>query len=376
MIRKNFTKKLIPTLLILFFYFNNALSQTREISPVRIVIARMTHDHIAFILERLKNNKPDLKLVGIFEPDNDLVVKYSKKYNLDPSLFYDNFERLLDQVKPEAVLAFGSVSDHLGVVEACAPRGIHVMAEKPLAVSMDHARKMKALADKYKILLLTDFETSWYPSTFKSWQLVNDSNYVGTLRRVVIHDGHEGPKEIGCSPQFLAWLTDPVQNGGGAITDFGCYGANLMTFLTKGQLPVSVTAVTRQFKPSLYPNVDDDATIIVSYPSCECIIQASWNWPFGRKDMEIYGETGYIMADNRNDMRLKNRSSVNELKRKVSSDNIEVVEDPFSYFVSVIRKIITMKNYDPYSIENNMIVIKILVAAKESAKTGTSVKIQ
>lgn len=375
MTQKQFIKTLALVFIVCILYSFKSEAQTQTSKPVTFVISRMTHDHIAFILGRLNNKYFDFKLTGIYEPNHQLVEKYSKKYNLDKSLFYDNFEKLLDEVKPEACLAFGSIFEHLGVVKACAPRGIHVMVEKPLAVSMEHAKEMKTLADKYKIHLLTDFETSWYPSTVKSWQLVNDSNYVGIMRRVVIHDGHQGPKEIGCSSEFLDWLTDPVQNGGGAIIDFGCYGANLMTYLTKGQQPVSVTAVTRRFKPSIYPKVDDDATVIVSYTASECIIQASWNWPFGRKDMEIYGETGYIMAGNKNDMRIKNQTQTVEFKRTVTADNIKVYEDPFKYFADVIRHNITMKNYDPYSIENNMIVVKILDAARESARTGKEVKI-
>jgi predicted dehydrogenase len=371
---KNITKKLVSAFIAFIFFCSIAGSQDHAKNPVTVAIFRMSHDHVGFILGRLNGKYPDIKLTGIYEPNQDLIKRYSKIYNLDPSLFYDNFEKLLDQVKPEAVLAFGSIFEHLAVVEACAPRGIHVMVEKPLAVNIGHAEKMKALADKFRIHLLTDFETSWYPSTAKSWQLVNDSNYVGSLRKVVIHDGHEGPVEIGCSSEFLSWLTDPVQNGGGAVIDFGCYGANLMTFLTKGLEPVSVTAVTRQFKPSVYPLVDDDATIIVSYPASECIIEASWNWPFGRKDMEIYGEKGYIMADNKNDMRTKNRTGTGELKRKVTAGDVEVYEDPFSYFANVIRKNIILKEYDPYSIGNNMTVVKILDAARESAKTGTTVK--
>ena len=374
MSHKNHIKNIVFAFTAFIFSCLIAESQGQINKPVSVAVYRMTHDHISFILGRLKSNYSDIKLTGIYEPNHKLVEKYSKIYQLDPSLFYDSFEKMLGQVKPEAVLAFGSIFDHLTVVEACAPRGIHVMVEKPLAVNMEHAKKMKALADQYGIHLLTDFETSWYPSTAKSWQLVNDSNYVGTLRRVVIHDGHEGPKEIGCSSEFLAWLTDPVQNGGGAIIDFGCYGANLMTYLTKGEQPVSVTAVTRQFKPAIYPKVDDDATVIVSYPAGECIIQASWNWPFSRKDMEIYGENGYIMADNKNMMRIKNRITVNEMKLSVTADMVDVYEDPFRYFADVIRNKVTMKNYDPYSIENNMTVVKILDAARESAKTGTTIK--
>ena len=83
-------------------------------------------------------------------------------------------------------------------------------------------------------------------------------------KKVVIHDGHQGLKEIGVNKEFLDWLTDPIQNGGGALIDFGCYGANLMTYIMNGQQPISVTAVTQQFKPAVYLKVDDEASIIVN----------------------------------------------------------------------------------------------------------------
>jgi predicted dehydrogenase len=249
-----------------------------------------------------------------------------------------------------------------------------MMVEKPLATNTKHALRMQALAQNYHVYLLTDFETSWYPTTAKSFQLVNDSNYIGTVKKVVIHDGHQGPKEIGVSKEFFAWLTDPVKNGGGALIDFGCYGANLMTYLMLGKEPVSVTAVTRHFKPDIYPKVDDEATIIVSYPGAQCIIQASWNWPFGRKDMEIYGDSGYIITVNNNSMRLRNRKTEAEKSLLITSKDIKVQEDPFSYFSDVINGKIKMTKYDPYSLENNILVVKILDAARESAATGKTVQ--
>ena len=358
--------------LILVLISATLKGQIQPQKPVRIAIAGMTHDHIGFILKR--QNEPYLKIVGICEPNRKLAEKYARSFHFDTALIYNNLERMLEQVKPEAVVAFGSIYEHLAVVEACAPRGIHVMVEKPLATSMEYAGKMQDLAAKYNINLLTDYETSWYPSTAKSWQLVNDSNYVGKIRRVVIHDGHKGPKEIGCSKEFLEWLTDPVQNGGGAIIDFGCYGANLMTYLTRGEEPVSVTAVTRQFKPEIYPKVDDDATIIVAYRNSTCVIQASWNWPFSRKDMEIYGEKGYIMTLNDVEMRLKNQQTKDEIQKRVTSKDIKVFEDPFAYFAGVIRGKITLTGYDPYSLKNNIMVVRILDAARESARTGKTVE--
>lgn len=342
--------------------------------PIRLAVAGMSHGHISFILGR--PDKGDFELVGVFDSNKELTERISARYKISPDKIFIDLEKMLDDVKPEAVVAFGSIFDHLAVVEACAPRGIHVMVEKPLAVNMKHAKRMAELAEKYHIFLLTDYETSWYPSTAQSIKMVNDENFVGKMRKVVIHDGHQGPKEIGCDKYFLEWLTDPVLNGGGAIVDFGCYGANLMTSLTNGQKAVSVTAVTRQFKPEIYPKVDDEATIIVSYPESQCIIQASWNWPFNRKDMEIYGDTGYIFAENKTEMKIRGKNVSTEEQIKVTSNDVSVYEDPFSYFADVIHQKITQPEYGLYSLKNNVEVVRILDAARESAKTGKTVMLK
>lgn len=365
------TQKFNILLLVSLLIFSSLPVKPAEQKPIRLAVAGMTHGHISFILNR--PDKGDFELVGVYDSNKELTQSLSERYKFSSDLVYHDLGQMLDKVKPEAVVAFGSIYDHLAVVEACAPRGIHVMVEKPLAVNMQHANRMAELAEKHHIFLLTDYETSWYPTTAKSLQMVNEEKFVGKMRKVVIHDGHQGPKEIGCDIVFLDWLTDSVLNGGGAIVDFGCYGANLMTALTNGEKAVSVTAVTRQFKPDIYPNVDDEATIIVSYPESQCIIQASWNWPFGRKDMEIYGETGYIFAENRNDMKIRGKDIPVEKQEKITSNDVAVYEDPFAYFADVIHHKITMPDYGLYSLKNNVEVVRILDAARESAKTGKTV---
>ncbi|QEH42192.1 Gfo/Idh/MocA family protein [Chitinophaga sp. XS-30] len=358
-------RTLLIILLILQTFSDTAAQQ------LRVAVAGIDHGHVGWILGR--KDKTDIQLAGVYSADTGLAKRYAKRYGFSEDLIYADLGKMLDAVKPQAVLAFGSVYSHLSVVEACAPRGIHVMVEKPLAVSQEHAQKMEALAKKHSIHLLTNYETSWYPSVAKSFQLVQDSNYVGQVRKVVIHDGHQGPKEIGCSPEFLAWLTDPVLNGGGALTDFGCYGANLMTFLMKGEKPLAVTAVTRHFKPAVYPKVDDDATIIVDYADAQCIIQASWNWPFNRKDMEIYGDKGYIMAPDR--YNLVQRNAFGTVAGKVTATDIPVYEDPFLYLADVVNGKIRPEAYGLYALANNLLVVKILEAARESVRTGKQVKL-
>jgi predicted dehydrogenase len=49
-------------------------------------------------------------------------------------------------------------------LKTCAPLGIPVMVEKPLATTVKDANRMAALANQYHIKLLTNYETTWYSS--------------------------------------------------------------------------------------------------------------------------------------------------------------------------------------------------------------------
>src|SRR4051812_14263071 len=270
-------------------------------SPIRLGIAGMTHGHIDEPLRR--PNRGDLDIVGIAEADVDVVRRYKERYGFDMSLIYADLEAMIDATHPEVVAAYGSIYDHLRVIEICAPRGIHVMVEKPLAVRMEHARRMADLAEQNHIQIFTNYETTWHASNHAVYKIIHDEKSMGEIRKMVVHDGHEGPQEIGCPPEFLEWLTDPVLNGGGAVIDFGCYGCNLATWLMDNQTPNTVTAVLQQLKPEVYPRVDDEATIILVYDHAQGIVQGSWNWPIGRKDMEVYGQTGYAHALDRRTIR-------------------------------------------------------------------------
>ena len=331
--------------------------------PFRIGIAGLTHTHVHWLLGRADDG--DIEIAGISEPNRELAERYLKQYNLPLTLLYASLEEMLDKTKPEAVTSFNSTDEHLAVVKICAPRKISVMVEKPLAVSLDQARQMETLAKKHGIQLLTNYETTWYGSNHKAFEKLDS---LGGIRKVVVHDGHQGPKEIGVNKEFLDWLTDPVKNGGGALMDFGCYGANLITWLMKGERPLAVVAVTQQIKPDVYPKVEDEATIIVTYLKTQGIIQASWNWPYNRKDMEIYGQKGYVIAD-RNGLKLKTSADKPEVYQAVSPP-AKPYHDPFAYLAAVVRREVIVKPTDLSSLRNNMIVMEILEAAKESARKG------
>jgi predicted dehydrogenase len=346
-----------------------AFSQQR---PLRIGIIRLTHTHVHGILGR--HDDGAIQIVGIVEPDRELAMRYAKQYGFTMDHVYNTMSEMYAAAKPDAVCAFGSIYEHLGVVEFFAPKGIHVMVEKPLAVNLEHAKKMESLAKQYHIQLLTNYETTWYPSNQKANELLK-KGLIGDLKKMVVHDGHRGPKRLGISAEFLDWLTDPILDGGGAIIDFGCYGTNLSTWLMDGKRPNSVTAITQQLQAENNPKVDDESIIILKYENSNSIIQGSWDWPIGRKDLEVYGLTGAIYADNKFQLRTRMAEGYDGFKEETTKlkDLESPQNDPFSFLAALVNKQITPAPFDLSSLENNMIVMEILDAAIRSAKTGKTI---
>ncbi len=351
----------------------SAHSQTPAGPPLRVGIVGLVHGHVDGFLQQSLHS-PEIAVVGIAEADQQVVERYTKQYELNSDLIFSSLDEMLEKTHPKAVLVYTNTYDHRRVVETCARHGVDVMMEKPLAVSLEDALAIQAAAQKSKIQVLVNYETSWYASNAAAYDLVRD-NAIGEIRKVVIHDGHNGPKEINVQPEFLAWLTDPKLDGGGALFDFGCYGADLMTWLMAGQRPQTVTAVTQHIKPEIYPHVDDEATIILTYPKAQAVVQASWNWPFSRKDMEVYGQNGYVMTIERDNLlvrRAGNGKRDDTVEEQVAADPLAPPHDnELDYLRAVILDGVKPDAFS--SLDTNVTVVEILDAARRSAAEGKTI---
>jgi glucose-fructose oxidoreductase len=352
--------------LTLLSFGQNAPSNS---APMRVAIAGLVHGHVSGFL-KANLHRTDIELVGIADSSSELAAKYAAEYHIDPSLFFKSLDEMLEKTHPQAVLAYTSTYDHRQVVEICARHGVAVMMEKPLSVSLEDALAIQQAAVAAKIPVVVNYETTWYRSNRAAYDLVHQ-NVLGDVRKVVVHDGHRGPKEINVETEFLTWLTDPKLDGAGALFDFGCYGADLMTWLMDGRRPTAVTAVVQQIKPDVYPKVDDEATIIFTYPKALAIVQASWNWPFDRKDMEVYGQTGYAITVGRDQLRVRRAGGEEE---KVTAPPIPPPDDdPINYLRAVVLG--GMKPQGLSSLETNVVVMEILDAARQSAATGKTIQV-
>jgi len=361
-----FTPVILSALLLATLSFGQASQAQR---PLRVGIVGLVHGHVhGFLGQSL--HSPEIEIVGVAEPDARLLSAAAARYGFGPNQLFADLEDMIAKAHPQAVLVYTNTFDHRKVVEICARHGVHVMMEKPLAVSLEDALAIEKAAHAGKIHALVNYETSWYASNHAAYDLVH-GGALGEVRKVVIHDGHNGPKEIGVEPEFLGWLTDPKLNGGGALFDFGCYGADLMTWLMDGQRPLTVTAITQQIKPEIYSRVDDEATIVLTYPKAQAIVQASWNWPFGRKDMEVYGKTGYAITVQNSEIRVRRADRSEE---QVAAKAIPAPYDTeLSYFRAVVLD--GAKEDALSSLETNVIATEILDAARRSAAERKTVQL-
>jgi glucose-fructose oxidoreductase len=337
--------------------------------PIRVALVGLVHGHAQGFLRWLPGSDV-ARLVAIVEPQQALAQAYAAKYHLDAKLFYTDIEKMMAEQHPDAVLVYTSIADHRKVIEMAARHGASSMVEKPLATTLDDALAIRAIARSQHVHVLVNYETTWYASNQEVFA-ETAAGKLGELRKVVVHDGHEGPKEINVEAEFLAWLTDPAQNGAGALFDFGCYGADLTTVLMGGQAPATVTAVTQTDKPEIYPRVDDDATIILRYAKTQAVLMPSWNWSFSRKDMEVYGDAGYAITVGADKLRVRYRGQ--DVESQLAAPPLEQPRrDSLHYLAAVLHGEIKPDG-DLSSLETNMVVMQILDAALRSAQTGKTI---
>jgi len=346
-----------------------AQSQPTADRKTRLAIVGLDHDHVWGLLKDL-STETSAELVAIADAHPALVDQARAKVASSVK-FYSDYVEMLNEAKPDGVIVTTENDKHLEILRECAKRHIHYSTEKPMATSAADAREMERLANQAGIKVMVNYWNAWVAPTHELYHRVKD-NQVGPVQKIIVQYGHQGPKEIGVSKYFADWLYDPAKNGGGAIMDFGCYGAEWAVWL-KGR-PTRVSAMTQKLKVEQHNPVDDDATIVLDYPDGMAIIEASWDWPYSMGQVQVFGLKGSLLATAR-DLFFRSPSD-SVAKVGLAGERVALdappreTGNPISYFVDCIRNDKPIE--DPLSMKLNVQVMEILDAARESVRTGKS----
>ncbi len=358
-------KKLSILLLLCVF----SLGLRAQEKTLNVVIAGLDHVMVAEVLNSYRNG--DINILGIAEPDANLAESYRRVYNFPTNIIYTNLVDVLKNTKPDVILAYNVTAEHVKVVEVAAPLGIPAFLEKPLSLNNKDADRISSLAKKYKIKVLTNYINFWYPGNQEVYKKVKEERKIGAIVKMAAIDGNVGPGKMGVSRAFLSWLTDPSKSGGGVLYDLGCYGANLITWLMDGEMPVSVTAETRQLNPGVYPKVENDLSISLEYKKVSGMIKSSWNLDGDFDSFEVVGDSGSIQSSGKQMVKAsRGVSTENDIYK--AADLNDFKSNYLGYIAAALKNTDESEN-ELSSLRNNIVVMKILVAAKESAKTGEKV---
>jgi scyllo-inositol 2-dehydrogenase (NADP+) len=336
----------------------------------RLAVIGLDHDHVWGLLGDIAK-EPDAELVAIADSHPELVSRARTRVPASVK-FYSDYVKMLDETKPEAVIVTTENDRHLEILRECARRHIHYSTEKPMASSAAEAREMERLATDAHIKLMVNYWNAWVAPTHELFHRVYAGG-LGPVQKIVVAYGHQGPKEIGVSKEFAAWLYDPVKNGGGALIDFGCYGAEWALWL-KGR-PARVYAQTLKLKTTQHNAVDDDALIVLEYPDATAVIEASWDWPYNKDQVRVYGPKGSLFATADElfyrSAAAPSKTLMPEGEPVALSPVPHETSNAIAYFVWCIRNNKPIEN--PVAAHLNVGVVEILDAAKESIRTGRPV---
>jgi len=330
-----------------------------------IAVVGLVHSHVWGHFNKFVAGQP-AKLVGVAETEPELIAE-AKKRGVPENLIFSDWKKMLDQQKPEMVWAFVENNRHLEIAQYCAAHKIHILFEKPLAATFKEAAAIRDLARKSGIYVMANYQMAWWPANYAAKELA-DSGAIGQVWRLHGIVGHAGPTwHTGTTRFFVDWLTDPVKNGGGALVDFGCYNA-LWSLWYLGR-PDTVYAETIHLRPADFPKVEDNSTIVLSYPHAVALLEGSWDLPRGFQDLEVFGLGGSIhMRESGVTVQKSNEKNPQTVPLKPLAPE---ASEPVAALIHAIET--KTEPQGMTSLDMNVQVMEIIDAAKESIKTGKAV---
>jgi predicted dehydrogenase len=249
------------------------------------------HDHVWQNLAAVATGQVG-QLVAAAEPSSRLRERLGREHGA--VALHPAYDALLERSDVDAVMIF---ADNRGAAELglrALGRGLPVLVEKPMAADLAGADALLAAARAAGLSLMVNWPTAWRPALRHGLALAQ-AGRVGEPVQLSHRGGHAGPREFGCSPEFSAWLYDPLRNGGGALVDYCGYGAVLARVLL-GR-PDAVSAVAARLRKPDLP-AEDTAVVVLRYPRTIALLEASWTQIGGEPAfaLVVYGDAGTLIV--------------------------------------------------------------------------------
>jgi predicted dehydrogenase len=246
----------------------------------RVAVIGFAHMHAGDQIRQILGNE-DATLVGIWDTDPARRDGVADDLSVSTSVRYADLDNLIIDARPDIAVVCSTTGEHTELVELLAARGIHVILEKPFALTLFDADRMIAASDAAGTVLAVNWPLAWYPVHFTTQRLIAEG-MIGEVTEVHYYDGNRGPlthvhdKKERVDPDLAAkqasWWYSP-EFGGGSLLDYLGYGSTIGTWFRDGEMPTRLTAIAWGSEGL---KVDEQSVVAASYRSGLSTFQTKW----------------------------------------------------------------------------------------------------
>lgn len=333
-----------------------------RIAPVRYAVVGLGHIAQTAVLPGMAQAKGS-RIAALVSDDPAKLTALKRRYAVEHTVDYDGYEALLEAGAIDAVyLALPNELHHRYTVQALR-RGIHVLVEKPMAVTSPQCQEMIAAAEQGDALLMVAYRLHFERANLHAINLAREGR-LGELR--FFHSTF--------SMQVTAGdiRTRALSSGGGPLYDLGVYCINAARGLFRAE-PLAVSAFAARADDARFSETDEMVSVLLRFPGERL---AAFTVGFGAADTAAYdlvGTLGHIRIDPAYEYReelcqhitIKGRTTV---RRQPVGDQFAAEIDYFSHCIRERRQ------PEPSGIEG-LADVRVVEAVIEAMRTGRTVSL-
>jgi UDP-N-acetylglucosamine 3-dehydrogenase len=334
----------------------------RPVKKMRIGLLGVANPH-ADIYARCVTSIPSAELVGVYEKDERRGRDFARKHRVE---YRRGVDSLLSDV--DAVVVTSENTCHHQLTIAAARAGRHILCEKPIATTRDHAEEMRREVEKAKVKFQTCHVMRYHTVASVVKGLV-DAGRVGDVLALV------GLNRVKSKVPEESWAVDRRQSAGGAVMDHTSHLADMMRWYSGSEVSEVYCEIGRKINPRL--SVEDNFLTTVTFESGVLgHMDGSWTYPagypsWGGLSMEVLGSKGVLCLD-------AFRQNVYFAGTTAPDDRVSWQSygcDPYAEMVRSFVECVQLGRQPLASIEDGVRGLEITLASYDSFRRGKPVKL-
>jgi glucose-fructose oxidoreductase len=253
-------------------------------SKVRYAVVGLGHIAQAAVLPAFAHAKRNSSLHAIVSGSIEKLNEIGDKYRVPVRASYDNYERCLKEV--DAVYICTPNSEHADYAVRAANAGVHVLCEKPLAVTENECKRMIEAAVRNDVRIMTAYRLHFEPLFLEIVEMVR-AGRIGEPRFFSSSFSmHAKPNGIRTQREL----------GGGTLFDLGVYCINAARILF-GAEPTQVFGSSIDGARADMPEIDEMTSAVMRFDGDRLATFTTSFAANGVSDFRIVGTEGNIHAE-------------------------------------------------------------------------------